>query len=118
MLARVGLPLIAAGLVIALAAGGVSKALGAHPFWDVQIALIGAPIGAVAATLLPARWAFAVIAALATFSSYGLAHYGKTRFAASYAEDALAGQLWYFGWIGVAAFAALAVGLAFRTLKA
>jgi hypothetical protein len=31
------------------------------------------------------------------------------RFAASYAEDTLAGQMWFFGWIATALFAAALV---------
>jgi hypothetical protein len=31
------------------------------------------------------------------------AYFGKMQFAASFAEDRLAGQAWYFGWIGVVA---------------
>jgi hypothetical protein len=28
---------------------------------------------------------------------------GKARFSASYAEDAVAGRMWFFGWIGIVA---------------
>ena len=103
--------LIAALFPIALAWAGVSLKLGAHPFWDVKTALIGAPIGALVGMLvsmkLP-RTASVLIFAILTFAAYAVAHWGKSTFAASYAEDALAGKVWFFGWIATSgAFAAL-----------
>lgn len=45
-------------------------------------------------------------------ASFGLATLGKARFAATFGEDQLAGQLWYFGWIGAGFFLTTAlVGL-------
>ena len=35
--------------------------------------------------------------------TYGAATWGKAAFAASYAENGFAGQIWYFGWIAAAA---------------
>ncbi len=89
---------------------GGSNALGAHHFWDIQTAIYGAPAGAIVAAILARVWSaktirvllFGVLAAAA----FGLAHYGKLQFAASYGDDALAGKLWYFGWIGTSAAAA------------
>ena len=98
--------LIAAIVVITAANFGMSKLLGAHPFWSVKIAWIGVPIGLILAFLIRSRpWSkrvglFAVLLAGAAAA----AHYGRLAFAASFAENALAGQAWYFGWIGVAIF--------------
>ena len=100
--------LIAAILVITAANYGYSKNLGAHPFWSVQVAWIGVPIGLGLAFLFRRRrWSvriglFSLLLAVSGFS----AHFGRLRFAASFAEDQLAGQFWYYGWIGVAAFSA------------
>lgn len=108
---RAPLALWAATLVTALAMPpvlallGMSRALGAHPWWDVQTALIGAPIGVavgLVAMVLP-RWS-RVGAAVTVLACAALAAgWGKAEFAASFAENALAGRLWYFGWMGVAA---------------
>ncbi len=103
---------LALAVTVAAAWLGLTGALGAHPFWDVQVALIGAPLGVVAAALglrvtrrppgvaLVLGGALAVAAVLAAW-------WGKTAFVASYAEDRLAGLFWYYGWIaactGVAA---------------
>ncbi len=81
----------------------LAKPLGAHPWWSQKIIWIGLPIGLVLAFLAhflltkPLRiLSFLGLTAVAV----GIAHYGKTTFAASFAENALAGHLWFFGWIG------------------
>ena len=51
---------------------------------------------------LAPRWRAALLAA-ATLAAYRTATLGKAGFAASYAEDQFAGQMWYFGWIATAA---------------
>ena len=105
---------IAAVVVAALALTGVTNDLGAHHFWAQKVVWIGAPIGLVLALALsrlskPLRLGLFFIG---TAVAGAAAHYGKLQFAASYAEDRLAGQLWYFGWIGVAVMAtALLVAL-------
>jgi hypothetical protein len=73
--------------------------------------MIGAPVGSVLGLLLWARrlkrglrLGLGVVAVVAAF---GVAKYGQIGFANSYAEDHLAGQLWYFGWIATAAAATL-----------
>jgi hypothetical protein len=38
--------------------------------------------------------------ALVTSAGAWAAHAGKVAFANSYAEDAIAGRFWYWGWIG------------------
>ena len=90
---------------VALGWLGAFQTLGAHPWWALKVALIGAPIGVVLGALL-SRLALlpSVIVGLVLLALfYGTAYFGKTQFAASYAEDAFAGKLWYFGWIGTAA---------------
>jgi hypothetical protein len=97
------------GIVIALILMGiatyfdVAKALGAHPFWSQQVMLIGLGIGIIATLITRGRGFifFALLLGIAALISWQ----GKTRFAASYAEDALAGQLWHYGWIAIAAAA-------------
>ena len=76
---------------------------GAHPWWSQSSVLIGAVIGLGLALVTRGRgfaiFAFALLlASLATW-------FGKTQFAASFAEDVMAGRLWYFGWIAVGASA-------------
>ena len=105
-------------VTIALAWFGFSATLGAHPFWDVKTALIGAPIGAVVGVLvsmkLPKTASVAMFAIL-TLAAYAAAQWGKTTFAASYAEDAFAGKVWFFGWIATSgAFAATTAALLTR----
>ncbi|WP_270727364.1 hypothetical protein [Shimia sp. Alg240-R146] len=102
--------LIAAVFIAAIIAIDTAKPLGAHPWWSQRTLLLGTPVGLILATLaglklrsMPLTIAFA----LATVLAFALAKYGQTQFAASYAEDRFAGQLWYFGWIATgAAFAA------------
>ena len=104
---------IAAVCVLALAHLGLTNTLGAHHFWSAKVAWIGAPIGMVIAlvlTRLPAR--LGILLSLAgVIISGATAHYGKLQFVASYAEDRLAGQLWYFGWIATASAATALIAL-------
>jgi len=81
--------LIAAACVILFATLGGSKYLGAHHFWDLKTALIGAPIGAAVFLLsfrLPKQFTLYIFLALG-IASFVTAHLGKTEFAASYAEN-------------------------------
>lgn len=102
--------LIAAMLVVVAARYGLSKALGAHPFWSVSIVWVGVPVGLLLSLFAARsgfRWptrigAFALLLCVAAVA----AHYGKLRFVASFAEDRLAGKFWYYGWIGIACFTA------------
>ncbi|WP_299419003.1 hypothetical protein [uncultured Shimia sp.] len=101
------LPTLIAALVMGeLIALDIARPLGAHPWWSQKTLLIGAPIGLILATLtslklrpLPLTITFVITTALAI----ACAKYGQTQFAASYAEDQLAGKLWYFGWIATGA---------------
>ncbi len=81
--------------------------LGAHPWWSQKVVLIGAPIGLVIGaalwgSTLAQRWRL-LIAATALVLAGLSAYFGKAGFVASYAEDALAGRFWFFGWIALAA---------------
>ena len=104
----------AATIPVLLAYSGATTWLGAHPWWSVSIAWIGAPIGltlAIVAVVMGLRRPLTIIAAAMLLILAGLsAHFGKAEFAASFAENGLAGRFWYFGWIGV--MAALPVMLA------
>jgi hypothetical protein len=92
---------------------------GAHPWWAQTVILIGAPIGMLLGSLL---WAVRVrravriaVGALGFAAAFAVAKYGQIGFANSYAEDQLAGKLWYFGWIAVPLGAALLLASAARS---
>lgn len=96
--------LLALGAALAL---DVPKQLGAHPWWSQKNLLIGGGLGiatAFAAGFLPGPVSLRVIvfAVLSGFFFWA-AQAGGIQFAASYAEDARAGQLWYLGWIATPA---------------
>ena len=98
------------GVILVLAWLGVTSYFGAHPVaWPFQVALIGAPIGAIIAVaagyFLRSKLVRMIPFIILLLIAWGLAHYGKTEFAASYAEDRLAGKFWYFGWIATCAMA-------------
>lgn len=84
--------------------------LGAHPWWAATVLWIGTGLGLALAGLavyLGVSYSTRLIAAsLLTAAAYATASFGKNRFAASFAEDTFAGQMWYFGWIATCAFAA------------
>jgi len=100
---------LSAVLVILAAQLGLAEALGAHPFWAVRTAWIGAPLGVVLA--VAARYAgllrpqrvllFAALLIPAAASAY----FGKSAFVASIAENRLAGLFWHYGWIAIPAMA-------------
>ena len=106
-------------LMLLLAFAGIAtaldlpKLLGAHPWWSTKVIWIGVPVGlvlhalsaSVSTSLLVRLIGFPTLMAI----GYAIATIGKNRFAASYAEDAFAGQMWYFGWIATCAFAAAAL---------
>ncbi|WP_424975262.1 hypothetical protein [Dinoroseobacter sp. S124A] len=113
-MSRFSSALIGTALAVALLALanqiGLPRTLGAHPFWATQVLWIGAPLGLVLALLatLRARPGIGALAGLAlSGAAFWAATQGRIAFAASYAEDALAGQMWYFGWIALTAGAAL-----------
>ncbi|MEM1078528.1 MAG: hypothetical protein AAGI09_08375 [Pseudomonadota bacterium] len=105
----VGTTLAVAALALANQTG-LPRAHGAHPFWATQVLWIGAPVGLALALLglLRNRHGIMALGGLAlSAAAFGVATYGRMAFAASYAEDTLAGQLWYFGWIAFATGGAL-----------
>jgi hypothetical protein len=84
----------------------VPTSAGAHPIWADQVLLSGVVAGTLLAVVtirLPGKWRMFGFSILA-IGSYLVAEAGKARFAASYAEDAVGGQMWYFGWHAVCAF--------------
>ncbi len=84
--------------------------LGAHPWWSQSVILIGLPIGVILAGIFARTGVGHLTQLLITTGlaglSFGIATWGKARFAASYAEDVLAGQMWYVGWIATCALTA------------
>ncbi|MDP3960505.1 MAG: hypothetical protein Q8Q26_10700 [Pseudorhodobacter sp.] len=103
---------IALGVTLAFTWAGGTLALGAHPWWAMKVGYLGTGIGVLVWLGLRAaglrgrvRLALAAVALLAAAVATGV---GKARFAASFAEDALAGRFWFIGWIAVMA-AAVAV---------
>lgn len=117
--ARITLPFFALLFAATLAyVTGLPQILGAHPWWADKVILLGLPIGIGLATT---AWALGISRrmrlmgfALLTLTAFGVAHSGKLQFAASYAEDMLAGQAWYFGWIATCALAAATLASVFR----
>jgi hypothetical protein len=103
------------------AASGAAEYLGAHPWWVVSAGLFGCLVGAAGLLALrlggmktlPLLW----IAGGGLALSSAAALFGKRAFAASFAESALAGRFWYFGWIGVfASLVLLATGIVLHRL--
>lgn len=110
--------LIALLIPIGLAWLGLTKALGAHIWWDVKTIIIGAPLGVILSFFLAEKWddwlkRTTVWLAL-MIAAHILAKYGQTAFVNSYGEDQLAGKLWYFGWIATGVGAG---GLIYSALK-
>lgn len=93
----------AALAVLAFTYWGGTEALGAHPFWGLNIAYFAIAAGVVLTLLVNAirqpRALQLVIFGTLLIISIAITAYGKTQFAASYAEDDFAGKLWFFGWI-------------------
>lgn len=106
--------LIAAAVAVVLvvaALAGLPQTLGAHPWWAQQTGIIGSAGGVVIylglrkAGMSPVP--LLIIAAVALLATAAVAHFGKQVFAASMAENTLAGRFWYFGWFGSAGSMAL-----------
>lgn len=110
--------------LLVLAAIGVADlpaTFGAHPWWSGKVVLIGAPVGFALAWLASQRiptLALVVTFFFATTVAATTAVFGKRVFVASFGDNALAGQAWFFGWIatmaGVAALIASATFLILR----
>ncbi|MGJ8584875.1 MAG: hypothetical protein ACSHXD_12330 [Marinosulfonomonas sp.] len=105
--------LVVAVLLLGFAYMGGPVALGAHPWWGFKVGYVGVPVGLVLyltqlawrAGYAPKAALYAVFLCLAAYLTYR----GKIQFAASYAEDAAAGRMWFFGWIAVFVFGTLFV---------
>lgn len=110
MIQRFTTAILAMFIILAFASLGGAVALGAHKWWALKSAMIGAPIGVfiglVALKLIDARAMLIALFAGMVLASFIAAKFGQTQFAASYGDDVLAGKLWFFGWIGVMCFAA------------
>lgn len=103
---------VAASLAVASLAG-LPQALGAHPWWAQQSGIVGGVGGAVL-WFVPRRLslsfsALVVVAGSALLASAAAAHFGKQVFAASFAQNALAGRFWSFGWFAISGSVALLI---------
>lgn len=84
-----------------------------HPFWSTKVNSIGMGIGLGLSGLLfficngkkQSLLISLIIALLLATIAFFVTLYYKEVFAASYAEDRLAGQIWYFGFMSFIAFA-------------
>lgn len=120
LLSDILIAVTAAALLLVASVAGLPEALGAHPFWATQTGAIGGTIGAALwfglnrAGVSTTRQV--MLAALALLASAAAARFGKQVFVASFAENALAGRFWYFGWFGIAGSAAFFLGAVSRVL--
>lgn len=106
-LSTLGGAAIAMAGVLGFVGFGGAQALGAHPFWGMKIAYFAIGAGLVM-SVMAALAKQRLTQQLITFTtllviSIAITTYGKTQFAASYAEDDFAGKLWFFGWIAALA---------------
>ena len=111
------LSLAAACVVLLLAYFDVTKMLGAHPRWAVDVAVYGVVPGIVLAVVLSFVGRFALLAAVGDLIISGaIVWYGKRTFAESFGESVLGGQMWFFGWIAVCACTVAVIALGLRRL--
>lgn len=89
----------------------VPLALGAHPQWAQSVVSIGAPIGLFGfmALIKTNKTVLSAVGIAGLVAAYVTAVTGKARFVASYADDTIAGQMWFYGWIAACTFAVFAV---------
>ena len=97
--------MMAVALVFVIAAQlGVPKAFGAHPWWATSVVYLGLLFGLLPALAVrlwvPNGLIWPAVTAVGFAVLVTVTVIGKTRFAASYAEDRLAGDMWHKGWIG------------------
>jgi len=95
--------------------------LGGHPFWSASATYLGIGSGAAVALLSHLiltkhpRWTKLHLGIFASIAIIGItaSTYGKIDFVASYAEDHLAGRIWYYGFIVfiAALFSSAAIGV-------
>lgn len=109
---KLGISALSALVVVAICyVLDVPTLAGADPLWADQVLLSGSVVGTILAILtlpLPGRMQLIGFSVLA-IGAYLVAEYGRSKFAASYAEDTLAGQMWYFGWHALCIFVVAAV---------
>ena len=108
--------LLPAALLLALVwATDLTAILGAHPWWSGKVVLIGAALGLALVWLASLRIAalpLTLTFLVATGLAGAAAVLGKRAFVASFGDNALAGQFWFFGWVAtMAALAALVTAL-------
>ncbi|NQZ73608.1 MAG: hypothetical protein HRT60_11105 [Dinoroseobacter sp.] len=100
----IALPLIAASIAVMIA---LPAQFGAHPQWTASVLLIGAPAGIFLGYFFFAMRLPKVLRVIFSLAIAGAAYYlardGQKAFIASFSEDKIAGQLWFFGWIIVCA---------------
>lgn len=110
---KFGLPVVlTSAYLLGMQFLNVPVILGAHPFWSMKVVLAGLILGlclSVLFHLIRMRRLMRYLLLFATLiAAFSLAYYGKAQFAASYAENTLAGKFWFFGWIAaITALAAL-----------
>ena len=117
-ISRGGVLVLVAAVMLLAAHLGLSRILGAHPWWAVKVVYIGVAIG-VGLSLLVHRWRGGRAVKIALWGgllavAVAVTVVGKAQFVASYGDDHLAGRMWFLGWIASAAFlyAALVEGAA------
>ncbi|WP_090218695.1 hypothetical protein [Epibacterium ulvae] len=94
-------------LVVMIAMGAqyfdLAITFGAHPWWATQVLWVGVLLGVcpgalgrclISSSIKPFALCLVVIG-IATLATA----FGKQGFAASFGDNKLAGQFWYFGWI-------------------
>ena len=99
------------GLTLALMALfhllSIPQMLGAHPWFVPKVILIGTPIGLLIGALFRYSYRSYKFRVIATFVAligvYFVTKSSGEQFAASFAEDKIAGRFWYFGWMGTSA---------------
>lgn len=86
---------------------GGPKALSAHSLWAVRASMIGSTTGALSLILM--RWTDLPIGSSLALSGIGfllafaVAGLGKHALVVSFVDDALAGRVWFIGWLVIPA---------------
>lgn len=111
--------LMGVALVFAIAVRiGVPERLGAHPWWAGRVVYLGVLVGLLPAAAVrlwaPRRRLWPTVTGLMLLLSVGATYFGKSRFVASFAKDALAGRMWFLGWIASVAFLFVLLAFALR----
>ena len=119
---EIAIALALALLVAAASWFGLSRALGAHPWWAAKSGLIGGALGFIlflaARAVGTAPRPLAIVAIIALIAAETAAFFGKSAFVSAEEFNAAAGRIWYFGWITAwAALALLLSALAATRLK-